>query len=51
VDINLFKTSNKSLTHSTQLQSTPSEHGSFLSRNILQNQKSLQHFKPLKSLS
>jgi hypothetical protein len=51
MDTYLFQTSNKSLIHGTRLQSTPLDHGSFCSRHILQNQKSLQHFKPLQSLT
>jgi hypothetical protein len=45
-----METNNKLLTHGTQLQLTPSDHGSFCSCHILQNQKSLQHLKHLQSL-
>jgi hypothetical protein len=45
----LFQTNNKLLTHGTQLQLTPLDHGSFRSCHILQNKKSLQHFKHLQS--
>jgi hypothetical protein len=38
------------LTHGTQLQLTPSDHGSFCSCHTLWNQKSPQHFKHLQSL-
>jgi hypothetical protein len=42
MDTYLFQTRNKSLTHGTQLQWTPLDHGSFCSHHILQNQTTLQ---------
>jgi hypothetical protein len=50
MDTYLFRTSNKLLIHGIQLQSTPSDPGSFRSCHTLGNQKSLQHFKHLQSL-
>ncbi len=51
MDTYLFQTNNKLLTCGTQLQSIPLDHGSFCSCHILQNQKSLQHFKHIPSLT
>jgi hypothetical protein len=51
MDMYLFRTSNKSLIHGIQLQSTPLDPGSFRSRHTLLNQKSLRHFKHLQLLT